>query len=138
MVRKIGKTVKYLYEGGCIGNEIGELLELAAIVELEPWRARASMKSGQRPTPNIGLFCFCWILKIRRLPILGLEFEVESQKWFEPMLTQQSHFLPFGVPSHRPARKKTDNLCAVFILPSFSLQASSRNIRDFCKDIYFD
>ena len=30
-------------------------------------------------TSNIGLFG--WILKIRRLPILGLEFEAESQKW---------------------------------------------------------
>ena len=81
MVRKIGKTAKYIYVGGCIGDEICELLELAAVVELESWRARASTKSGQRPTPNIGLFGFCWILKIRRLPVLGLEFEAESQKW---------------------------------------------------------
>ena len=34
-------------------------------------------------TPNIALFGFCWILKIRRLPVLGLEFEAESQKWME-------------------------------------------------------
>ena len=81
MVKKTGKTVKYLYEGCCIGDEIGELLELAAIVELKPWSTRASMKSGQRPTPNIGLFGFCWILKIRWLLVLALEFEVESQKW---------------------------------------------------------
>ena len=80
MVRKIGKTAKYVYEGGCIGDEICKLLELAAVVELESWRARASTKSGQRPTPNIGLFGFCWILKIRRVPVLGLEFEAESQK----------------------------------------------------------
>ena len=44
MVRKIGKTGKYLYEGGCIGDEIGELPELAAVVELEPWRAREKDK----------------------------------------------------------------------------------------------
>ena len=36
-------------------------------------------KSGQMLTSNIGLFG--WILKIRRLPVLGLEFEAESQKW---------------------------------------------------------
>ena len=66
MVRKIGKAAKYVYVGGCIGDEICELLELAAVVKLESWRARASTKSGQRPTPNIGLFGFCWILEIRR------------------------------------------------------------------------
>ena len=44
MVRKIGKTVKYLYQGGCIGYEIGELPDLAAVVELEPWRAMAKDK----------------------------------------------------------------------------------------------
>ena len=69
--------MKYLYEGGRIGDEAGELLEL--VVKLEPWRASmASMKL----TPNISLFGFCWILKIRWLPVLGLEFEVKSQKCF--------------------------------------------------------
>jgi len=73
----IGKPMKYLYEGGRIGDEAGELLEL--VVKLEPWRASmASMKL----TPNISLFGFCWILKIRWLPVLGLEFEVKSQKCF--------------------------------------------------------
>ena len=38
----------------------------------------ASMKTGQTLTSNISLFG--QILKIRRLPILGLEFEAESQK----------------------------------------------------------
>ena len=37
------------------------------------------MKSGQTLTPNIGLFGFH--LKIKQLPVLGLQFEAESQKW---------------------------------------------------------
>ena len=78
IVTIIGKTARYLYERGFIRGEL--LKPQAAVVELEPWRARASMKSRQTPTPNIGLFGFCWILKIRRLPVLGLEFEAESQK----------------------------------------------------------
>jgi len=39
------------------------------------------MKSVQTPTPNISLFGFYQIPKIRQLPVLGLEFKAESQKW---------------------------------------------------------
>ena len=37
---------KYLYEGCCIGDEAGELLELkVAVVELEPWRASMKLEA---------------------------------------------------------------------------------------------
>ena len=77
------KDKEITYEGGCVGDEAGKLLELKVVaIELEPQRASmASTQAGQMPTPNICLFGFCWILKIRWLPILRLEFEVESQKW---------------------------------------------------------
>ena len=46
-IMNVGKKMKYLYEGGCIGNEAGKLLELkVAIVELEPWRV--SMKADTK------------------------------------------------------------------------------------------
>ena len=76
------KDKEITYEGGCVGDEAGKLLELKVVaIELEPQRASmASTQAGQMPTPNICLFDFCQILRIRRLPVLGLEFRAEPQK----------------------------------------------------------
>ena len=77
------KDKEITYERGCVGDQAGEPLALkVAVVKLETRRASmASAQEGQTLTPNIGLFGFCRNLKIRRLPVLGLEFEAESQKW---------------------------------------------------------